>query len=412
MTQHRCKAAHMAYQSGSRQQCYSVNTQPNPTWQYDAVRKKYFCSDGRSDQIDYNDGCSVSRSGPVSHSVQLPRFSGQRVATATPISSQVSRSDMDMAARISRVATTYFPEWEGRASEKEQPKGIDSSVLEPIPHANAEQLSPDFKLRSAQFFRVGRVFNILWTEPAGGSDVLFGDRTTALARSSYGMDGIVYSKVRRFVVIREGSNYCSAVPIVTYARMGVAKPGVVKSEHAIVYTGKTPPQVFPEEQPGRGEHPILPVAIRVDPDNRCDNLHPASRLDFGKVYTVQHNLKVKAFGLVNQRSIEALINQFRIAWSKELSNTTLRLESRATTPACNRVEKENDGGKSEGSDHNDDIGRYRSQTDNSMYPRRHLPKGKDKEAAELQSRYYGATEVDSDSDDSGVDSDSDENGVD
>jgi len=390
----------MAYQSGSKQQHSSVSTQPNLTWQYDAVRKKYFYSDGRSDPIVYNDGCSVPRPGSVQRSAQLFRFSVQPAATTTAISSQTSQSGMDMVARTSQVATAYFPEWEVRASKEEQPKSIDSSVLEPIPYANAEQLSSDFRLRSAQFFRVGRVFNILWTEPAGGSDARFGDRTTALTRSSYGMDGIVYSKVRRFVVIREGLNYCSAVPIVTYAGMGVGKPGVVKSEHAIIYTGKIPPQVLPNEQPGRGERPLLPVAIRVDPEDRCDNLHPASRLDFGKVYTIQHNLKVKDFGLVNQRSIGALINQFRIAWSKELLNKTVRLESRATTLVCNRVEKEHDGGRPEGSDHNDDIRTYQSQTDNSMYPRRDLPKGKDKEAAELQSRYHEAMEADSDSDDS------------
>nr|OQO31289.1 hypothetical protein B0A51_03267 [Rachicladosporium sp. CCFEE 5018] len=61
---------------------------------------------------------------------------------------------------------------------------------------------------------------------------------------------------------------------------------------------------------------MQPDPIRVNPDDSRDVLDPKSRIDFGKVSTIQHNIKVKSFGLVNRDSMGALRSQFSIVWSQ------------------------------------------------------------------------------------------------
>ena len=179
-----------------------------------------------------------------------------------------------------------------------------------------EQLFATFQVRSTprKFFTVGKVFMVLWSEPAGQTLVTGGvsTRRPGTAEGRYGE--MVFSKVRRFVVIREAATYCSALPIATYGTQGVGKSNVTKSEHAIIHTGRSPPAPMRTEEPLRGELGMRPDPIRVDPDDREDKLDPRSRIDFGKVHTIQHNIKVKSYGKVNEKSAQALIQQFNNCW--------------------------------------------------------------------------------------------------
>jgi hypothetical protein len=181
-----------------------------------------------------------------------------------------------------------------------------------------EQLFDSFRVRDHphKFFTVGKVFMVLWVEPKGESTKTLDTNIPVLEEgTSTGRYGEkVFSKVRRFVVIREGSNYCSALPIATYGKRGVGKPGVNKSEHAIIYSGKRAPEPLDSEAAARGENGMRPEAIRVDLDDKNDKLDPRSRLDFGKVHTIQHNIKVRYFGQVHKNSMRALINQFGNVW--------------------------------------------------------------------------------------------------
>jgi len=159
-----------------------------------------------------------------------------------------------------------------------------------------------------EFFTIGRVFLVLWSEPAGGTS-----RVTAWERGTVinHLGERVFSKVRRFVVVREAGTYCNALPVNTYGGKGVSKPSVRKSEHAIIFTGSTPPRPTALEMPKRrGEAPMQPVPIQVDMDNKGERLDPMSRLHLGGVTTVEHNIKVKAFGKVNKNSVDALRKQY------------------------------------------------------------------------------------------------------
>ncbi|EMC94045.1 hypothetical protein BAUCODRAFT_48945, partial [Baudoinia panamericana UAMH 10762] len=154
------------------------------------------------------------------------------------------------------------------------------------------------------FFAQGRVFLVLWTEPAGETATLItsterNDRQPdpGLYAGRYGEP--VYSKVRRFVIISSTQQYCTALPIVSYGRQGVGKSGVIKENHAIIHTSIVAPLPLSTEMPGPGEKPMRRRAIRITPDQPADQLDPRSRLDYGKPHTIHTNLKVKPFGMVH-----------------------------------------------------------------------------------------------------------------
>lgn len=116
-------------------------------------------------------------------------------------------------------------------------------------------------------------------------------------------------------------------PIVTYGHQGVSKKGVNKSEHAIIHTGKKIPAALPQELPERGERGLLPQPIRVDPDDPEQKLDPMSRVDFAKVYTIQHNVKVRSLGKVNRTSMQPLLYQFKTVWSKYFGDSAPELQT-------------------------------------------------------------------------------------
>lgn len=78
-----------------------------------------------------------------------------------------------------------------------------------------------------------------------------------------------------------------------------------QSQYGLVYTSSTPPEISDSE---RG---MQNIAVRIDPDNATTPLNPMSRIHYGNIYTVQHNIRVKAYGMVNRESVGPLMNQFR-----------------------------------------------------------------------------------------------------
>lgn len=114
-----------------------------------------------------------------------------------------------------------------------------------------------------------------------------------------------------------------ARPILTYKHKGVGKAGVKKSEHAIIYTGKDAPPAHRSEHARRGEDGLL-TSIRVDPDDPAEKLDPWSRVDFAKVYCIEHNVKVRSLGKVNDSSMATLQYQFQAVWEDNFKGSRSR----------------------------------------------------------------------------------------
>ncbi|EMC94048.1 hypothetical protein BAUCODRAFT_36518 [Baudoinia panamericana UAMH 10762] len=183
-----------------------------------------------------------------------------------------------------------------------------------------QQFSQDYKIRDnpRRFFRVGRVFHMLHPEAAGQHTET---ETELTFDTTFGKPFLI--KVRRVVVVKEGDAHCTVVAIFTYSGRGVGKPGVKKSDHTIIYTGRSPPPTSPSEQPIRGEQGMRPLPIKVEPNIRGTTLSPSSRLNFAKVYTVEHDVAVLNFGMVSAGSMHALESQFRDVWSLNVLRRSL-----------------------------------------------------------------------------------------
>jgi hypothetical protein len=98
-------------------------------------------------------------------------------------------------------------------------------------------------------------------------------------------------------------------PILTYQYQGTSKWGVKREEHAIIYTGEYPPY------PIDGEDDLTKGAIRVIPRTPRDKLDPASRVNYAKIYTVEHNVKVQFIGSIAPEDRYRFNTDFDATWS-------------------------------------------------------------------------------------------------
>lgn len=103
--------------------------------------------------------------------------------------------------------------------------------------------------------------------------------------------------------------------ISTHSGNGAARNDV--SDHGVVYTGLQPPTTY------KYEEGILPVAIRIDPMQPANQLHPKSRLNYGKVYTIEHNVRVKPYGIVNKKSMHVLMHQFTLVFFRNRPSSSV-----------------------------------------------------------------------------------------
>ncbi|KAL2863408.1 uncharacterized protein BJX67DRAFT_384725 [Aspergillus lucknowensis] len=159
-------------------------------------------------------------------------------------------------------------------------------------------LDPRYAVQRPEYFSFGKVFSILWHENHGrrwdGTHVSVGPEF----RGRFGEP--IYSTIRRMVVIRAFDQHSWCLSISTYGGRGVAKAGVDPSKHSIVYMSHTRPESKPDE-------PLMvKEPLEVKPDSLDKSLDPQSRLNFGKIYTVEHNVKVLPIGQIAAGSVSKL----------------------------------------------------------------------------------------------------------
>lgn len=83
----------------------------------------------------------------------------------------------------------------------------------------------------------------------------------------------------------------------------------------VVFSGRQAPNLDEAELPARGEVGMRTPAIRVLPDQPEGKLDPMSRLNLGKIYTIEHYVKVKPFGMVHPESMRQLLYNWRDVWA-------------------------------------------------------------------------------------------------
>ena len=88
----------------------------------------------------------------------------------------------------------------------------------------------------------------------------------------------------------------------TYGGQGTLKKGVHAESHAVVYTSKTPVM-----KPGEK---ITKKSIRMDPFSPRDKLDATSRINYAKLYTVEHNVKVHFVGKVVEKHEQRVVTDY------------------------------------------------------------------------------------------------------
>jgi len=97
-------------------------------------------------------------------------------------------------------------------------------------------------------------------------------------------------------------------PILTYGGQGTKKRGLHAEFHAQIYTLDKNQKKAPPLEPG--ELPLTKKAIRVDPISPSHKLDSASRLNYAKLYTVEHNVKVYFVGRVAKRYEQQVVTDY------------------------------------------------------------------------------------------------------
>ncbi|KAG4435140.1 hypothetical protein IFR05_009372 [Cadophora sp. M221] len=83
-------------------------------------------------------------------------------------------------------------------------------------------------------------------------------------------------------------------PILTYGGRGTLKPGVHREDHAVIYTG-----VGPTLLPGET---LSKTALHMEPNDKSQKLDKDSRVNYAKIYTVEHNVKVFFIGALTKNA--------------------------------------------------------------------------------------------------------------
>ncbi|RJE24960.1 hypothetical protein PHISCL_02724 [Aspergillus sclerotialis] len=158
-----------------------------------------------------------------------------------------------------------------------------------------------------RYFDVGTVFAILWNEPAGNNGTLI-----STPRITEGLHGQrIYNSIRRMVVVKKGSQCAWCLPILTYGGKGLAKSGIIPEDHAVIYMRGSEPTTRSNESKTTKE------PLEVKPATHDQKLDKMSRLNFGKVYTVEYNIPVMPVGVLSSRSKPKLINYARQSFELE-----------------------------------------------------------------------------------------------
>lgn len=167
-------------------------------------------------------------------------------------------------------------------------------------------------------FGLGSLFAMLWHENVGlpRSGVY---KRTPLRPESRGflteMDNgeIIYSHIKRFVVVRRGSGDCIALTLTSYAGKGLSnnmRADRTHNGHCIIYDQKHQPQLLANEPPFTKD--AIGVAMVSD-----ETLSVATRLCYTRPTTIDYNVKVRHIGQVVPEHLDRLLSDYRTEQLRE-----------------------------------------------------------------------------------------------
>ncbi|KAI0169487.1 hypothetical protein GGR52DRAFT_469070 [Hypoxylon sp. FL1284] len=178
-----------------------------------------------------------------------------------------------------------------------------------------EILDSRYKVEHSARFQPGEVFKILWSEPLGqvGGD----DPISDVTKRKNPNGGKFYIGFRRFIIVTtDESHHSTCVPILTYDRRGCSKKGVRPSKHGIIYMAGQKPRLLKNE-PDLG---FSPVALHVYAEG--EKLAKESRVNYSKLVTIEHNVKVFFIGSITGQDFENVRYAVNDCWDKKMHRSS------------------------------------------------------------------------------------------
>ncbi|KAF2492887.1 hypothetical protein BU16DRAFT_620199 [Lophium mytilinum] len=168
-----------------------------------------------------------------------------------------------------------------------------------------EELDSSYSVRKdgKRFFKRGTLFSVLFSEGMGETQKMQDNENVTTVK--YG--GKVFTQIRRFVVVAEREGFCYACPVFTYTGRGTLKPGCRPWEHAVIYYSTLQSPITLD---GENQMKNSPIGVKPEP-TETRPLSTASRVQFGKVYPIDHNVKVKLLGKVITEHMGRLIAYYK-----------------------------------------------------------------------------------------------------
>ncbi|KAH8774002.1 hypothetical protein BGZ57DRAFT_824038 [Hyaloscypha finlandica] len=183
---------------------------------------------------------------------------------------------------------------------------------------------------STWFWKVGRVFQMLWTEPIGHK--LRGDTRENSHISTIWLRDKAFCEIRQFVIVAEGHGVVTCLAIHTYSGQATLKAHLPDPQnHAIIYTSKKcPPEVQKTDEDGTPVFEQLskdPIRVVSESNDTEGQLSPLSRINYTKLYVVENHIRVLNIGIVHEMSMASLIadSPLRRSLSKSSQNLSRRL---------------------------------------------------------------------------------------
>ena len=196
---------------------------------------------------------------PLADSFDALHVSSDQYYTHSPIAASASLAstarDWQPRAASGRREGASFLSPERGASEQiyashdhheQEPLSTAQTQQDPLDRvvtaSAGETIDPSYQVRTRdwqEFFRIGRVFSTLWTDQLGNNTSKVDP--TFVSEVKYGER--VYSKIRRFIVVREGDRAVSCLPVTSYASAGIRKSGIRLNEHGFIYSRNKPKKV-------------------------------------------------------------------------------------------------------------------------------------------------------------------------
>ncbi|KAL4726730.1 hypothetical protein ACLX1H_005620 [Fusarium chlamydosporum] len=181
----------------------------------------------------------------------------------------------------------------------------------------SETLDPRYTVAPSNAFQPGEVFKVLWPEPAGGGSIV----EETVYRDQYG--GRIFVHFRRFIVVANDLGHCTCIPISTYGKKGCKKSGVKAEQHGIVAESSNRNPVPLSNEPKLGFPPV-----RVHIYEQGERISKESRVNYSKLTTVEHNVKVLFIGRVVGSDWNVVTEAVETSWANKMHTHKKKHRSR------------------------------------------------------------------------------------